>query len=86
MAGVPTAGMGSGLMASIHHPSSLSRFFLGFFCLLFPDRLGTSLIISVVDMLLLRMPAKRWKAKAGVMWLEGWPGMQLLFGERRLCL
>jgi hypothetical protein len=38
-----------------------------------------SLIISSINILILRTPAKRRKAKAGVIGLEGWPGLQLPF-------
>jgi len=38
-----------------------------------------SLIISYINILLLRMPAERRRAKAGVIGLEGWPGLQLPF-------
>jgi hypothetical protein len=38
-----------------------------------------SLIISSINILLLRMPAERRRAKAGVIGLEGWPGLQLPF-------
>ena len=41
------------------------------------SRSWTSLITSIVNLLLSRMPARRRKAKVGVMWLEGWPGLQL---------
>jgi hypothetical protein len=38
-----------------------------------------SLIISFINILILRMPATGREAKVGVLWLEGWPSVQLLF-------
>jgi hypothetical protein len=39
-------------------------------------QLWTSLIASAIHLLLLRTPVKRRRAKVGVMWLDGWPGLQ----------